>query len=211
MASTADSDEEWHGSRIDHTAQVIGRDQHGRAVYSDRCVIIPGTLRPDGTRRKDRRVRADRLPDGSWKSFVPQDEVEAFETRAQREARKDGIIPGLAPSIAVPAEKVPPKSKSAKKNETRKLKQRQQREEAQQQQQSSKRGTAEGEGTTLEDSREPTPEDLSKRAKNLKKKLRQIADLKANVNAGLEPSSDQCARSMSQTPTFGTQARQVEA
>lgn len=192
MAATADADEDWHGSRLNHTAQVIGRDQHGRAVYSDRCVIIPGTLRPDGTRRKDRRVRAEQLPDGSWKSFVPQDEVEAFETRAHREARKERTIPGLASSIDGPADNAAPKSKSAKKNETRRLKKQQQREEAQQQQQPSKGGPAEGEGTTLGDNREPIPEDLAKRAKNLKKKLRQIADLKANVNAGLDPSSDQC-------------------
>ena len=54
---------------------VVGRDQDGRAVYEDHSVILPGTLRPDGSRRKDRRVRAEQKPDGTWRIFVPQEEV----------------------------------------------------------------------------------------------------------------------------------------
>ena len=56
--------------------EVVGKDQDGRDVYADKSVVVPGSLRPDGTRRKDLRVRAEQRPDGSWRSFVPQDEEE---------------------------------------------------------------------------------------------------------------------------------------
>ena len=55
--------------------EIVGKDQDGRDVYADKSVVVPGSLRPDGTRRKDLRVRAEQRPDGSWRSFVPQDEV----------------------------------------------------------------------------------------------------------------------------------------
>ena len=79
----------WHEQRREAPRDAntaIGKDQNGRPVYPDKCVVIPGTKRPDGTRRKDRRVRAEQLPDGTWKSYVPQDEVEKYETRASRNA-----------------------------------------------------------------------------------------------------------------------------
>ena len=68
-------------SKSRDTADAIGVDQDGRPVYADHCVIIQGTERPDGTRRKDRRVRAEQRPDGSWKSFVPQEEVSKYDYR----------------------------------------------------------------------------------------------------------------------------------
>lgn len=169
-------EDEWHGpssssssqSKSGERREAIGRDQNGRAVYSDRCVIIPGTLRSDGTRRKDRRVRAEQNADGSWRSFVPQEEVEAYETRAHREARNLAArkIPGM------PEEEVAKiKSKSARRNEARRLKKQE---------------------IVVEEVDEEDI-DLDKKAKNLKKKLRQIAELKLKVDLGkVEPSPDQC-------------------
>ena len=66
------------------TQEIVGKDQDGRDVYADKSVVVPGSLRPDGTRRKDLRVRAEQRPDGSWRSFVPQDEVKKYAVRARR-------------------------------------------------------------------------------------------------------------------------------
>lgn len=190
-------DDGWHASRPRRAVEeVIGKDQHGRSVYADRCVILPGTLRPDGTRRKDRRVRAEQLKDGSWKSFVPQDEVEAFETRAHREAQKPRAIPGLAPAETPPSD-VAAKSKAARKHEARKLRKQLQRDE-----------TAAEPDAAEELPSELTAEDFARKAKNLKKKLKQIAELKASIDAGFEPSSDQCVLCC-RTLAHWTQARKA--
>ncbi|KAJ8600594.1 hypothetical protein CTAYLR_008189 [Chrysophaeum taylorii] len=171
--------------------RVIGRDQHGRSVYTDHCVILPGTLRPDGTRRKDRRIRAEQLADGSWKSFVPQDEVEAFETRAHREANRPNIIPGLDPSISSSN-----KIAANKKNRAREFRPSHHRGAA------AAAAAAAAVDPLLPDDKPPTDgptasndppttDDLAKKVKSLKKKLKQIAELQAKVDAGLDPSSDQ--------------------
>ena len=70
------------------TQEIVGKDQDGRDVYADKSVVVPGSLRPDGTRRKDLRVRAEQRPDGSWRSFVPQDEVKKYAVRARRPGRR---------------------------------------------------------------------------------------------------------------------------
>ena len=76
------------------TQEIVGKDQDGRDVYADKSVVVPGSLRPDGTRRKDLRVRAEQRPDGSWRSFVPQDEVKKYAVRARRPANPPGAAAG---------------------------------------------------------------------------------------------------------------------
>ena len=78
------------------TQEIVGKDQDGRDVYADKSVVVPGSLRPDGTRRKDLRVRAEQRPDGSWRSFVPQDEVKKYEVRARRPANPPGAAAASA-------------------------------------------------------------------------------------------------------------------
>lgn len=165
-----DEDAAWHEARPpERTAKVIGRDQNGRNVYSDHCVIVPGTRRPDGSRRKDQRIRAEQLPDGSWKSFVPQDEVQAFETRAHRAARRTerrvpvGYDPTPAAPVVVKKKPVKPKPVVEK-------------------------------APVVEKIEEPKEEDPEKRMRNLKKKLKQVAELQAKVDAGLEADADQQAK-----------------
>ena len=167
----------WHEQRREAPRDVnmaIGVDQNGRPVYPDKCVVIPGTKRPDGTRRKDRRVRAEQLPDGTWKSYVPQDEVEKYETRASRNApapRRPGAPPpGSAPAAGGDAAK--PLSKSAKKNAARKA---------------AKEKALEAAATAPED-------DLAKRAKALKKKLKSVSELQAKVDGGLAPNAEQAEK-----------------
>ena len=167
----------WHEQRREAPRDLntaIGVDQNGRPVYPDKCVVIPGTKRPDGTRRKDRRVRAEQLPDGTWKSYVPQDEVEKYETRASRNApapRRPGAPPpGSAPAAGGDAAK--PLSKSAKKNAARKA---------------AKEKALEAAATAPED-------DLAKRAKALKKKLKSVSELQAKVDGGLAPNAEQAEK-----------------
>ena len=167
----------WHEQRREAPRDAntaIGVDQNGRPVYPDKCVVIPGTKRPDGTRRKDRRVRAEQLPDGTWKSYVPQDEVEKYETRASRNApapRRPGAPPpGSAPAAGGDAAK--PLSKSAKKNAARKA---------------AKEKALEAAATAPED-------DLAKRAKALKKKLKSVSELQAKVDGGLAPNAEQAEK-----------------
>jgi len=162
---TLAEDDEWHEKRpAERQVEVIGRDQKGRAVYADRCVIVPGSRRPDGTRRKDQRIRAEQLADGSWKSFVPQDEVQAFETRAHRaQAAKGRTIPGYSPDPIVVKEKLAPKPKEKKKEAP----------------------------PPAPAPAPPEATDPAKKVRNLKKKLKQVAELRTKVDAGHEPDADQ--------------------
>ena len=190
MSGLAEKDDEWLEKRREaprDVADSIGVDQNGRPVYKDKCVVIPGTKRPDGTRRKDRRVRAEQQPDGTWKSFVPQDEVEKFETRRAGPPPK---VPGAAPVGAAPAGSGngfdKPMSKSAKKNAARKA--------AKALAAASTPAPAPAPAAAAE-ARELTPEEeLGKKVKNLKKKLKQISELQTKVDDGLAPSEEQAEK-----------------
>ena len=162
--------------------EVVGKDQDGRDVYADKSVVVPGSLRPDGTRRKDLRVRAEQRPDGSWRSFVPQDEVKKYEVRARRPANPPGAAAG--PPLPPPLFKreAPAGSRSARRAAAR----RRAREAA----------PLAPVAETAEAAEAPAPaadagDDLRRRAKGLTKKLKAVTDLQAHVAAGLEPNAQQ--------------------
>lgn len=165
--------------------EIVGQDQDGRTVYADKCVVLPGSLRKDGTRRKDVRVRTELRPDGSWRSFVPQNEVKKYEVRARRSAAGP---PGAGPPLPPPLFKreLPAANRSARRAAARRR----------------GRGASFDGGAPLapvaEAAEAPASEDaaaeLRKRAKGLRKKLAAASDLQARVDAGLEPSTEQAEK-----------------
>ena len=165
--------------------EVVGKDQDGRDVYADKSVVVPGSLRPDGTRRKDLRVRAEQRPDGSWRSFVPQDEVKKYEVRARRPANPPGAAAG--PPLPPPLFKreAPAGSRSARRAAAR----RRAREAA----------PLAPVAETAEAAEAPAPaadagDELRRRAKGLTKKLKAVSELEARVAAGLEPNAQQAEK-----------------
>jgi len=177
------------------TQEIVGKDQDGRDVYADKSVVVPGSLRPDGTRRKDLRVRAEQRPDGSWRSFVPQDEVKKYAVRARRPANPPGAAAGppLPPPLfkrEAPAgsrfkREAPAGSRSARRAAAR----RRAREAA----------PLAPVAETAEAAEAPAPaadagDELRRRAKGLTKKLKAVSELEARVAAGLEPNAQQAEK-----------------
>ena len=172
------------------TQEIVGKDQDGRDVYADKSVVVPGSLRPDGTRRKDLRVRAEQRPDGSWRSFVPQDEVKKYEVRARRPANPPGAAAG--PPLPPPLFKreAPAGSRSARRAAAR----RRAREAAPLAPVAETAEAAEAPAPAADAGAADAGDELRRRAKGLTKKLKAVSELEARVAAGLEPNAQQAEK-----------------
>ena len=141
--------------------------------------VIAATRRPNGTWRKERRVKP---------GYVPPDEAEKYESKGRLIARGLDVIPGLSQEVA----EKPKLSKNQKKNARRKNKSSETASHSNTLEQGVSTLTISNDEDTVTKSNtdnattntESVAADVVKKLRNLKKKLRQIEQLEERVNNG---------------------------
>eukprot|EP00667_Euglena_gracilis_P027707 EG_transcript_34555 len=151
--------------------------------------VIQGSLRPDGTRRPDIKVR---------KGYVAQDEVKAYETkgsqwREKQEAVKDWV-PGMSPEMHANQKAV--KAKVAEEKQAQRPSGRLSDAKA-----SLQNGSKEAKSAPPKAAPQPNPSpdapavaDLRKRRRALVTKRGEILKLEAEAAGGKELNADQQAK-----------------
>ena len=126
--------------------------------------VIPASRRPDGTWRKERKVKA---------GYVPQEEVRVFETVASKMKSEPKRIPGLAPQQ--PADKVHQKPKPKKETNQSEIKK---------ETDMVSHLASNLEKTKLDGEAGTDCDDPAKKLRKLKKKLREIDELQSKLTSG---------------------------
>lgn len=151
----------------------------GAIVAQNGEVIIPQSKRPDGTLRKERKVK---------QGYVPPDEIQKFETTASRRRSLHGGNEGFVVGMPIGASPTTQSTTSKKKKKKKKPAQSKDRVDDLQ---SKVEALEIGKETETSASPPSTAASVEKKIKNLKKKLRQIQDLEKRKADGEELSVEQ--------------------
>jgi len=143
------------------------------AERSTGYTIIPATQRPDGTWRKEIKVKA---------GYVPPDEMDRYQSKGRQITAGSS---GLPPGMAVEENTVTKKTKNQKKNERRKAKKQEMKTQDTKSQVEADTLTSSLGNMNMKDEKaeeaQVSKETIAKKLKNLKKKLRQIEELEKKV------------------------------
>ncbi|CBJ49282.1 conserved unknown protein [Ectocarpus siliculosus] len=193
----------------------------GAVAKENGDVVLPATQRPDGTWRKERRIK---------KGYIPQDEVAKFETRGTQNQKylKNRLPPGMAPESASEPNK--PLTAAQKKNQARaaarKAKKAAERaacvgddddnDDDQDGVETAAKalgglkvsaggGGASGEQTASE------PLDSARKIKALNKKIRQVEELEAKVTSGEVVPTEEQRQKLARKPALVAELAELQA
>jgi partner of Y14 and mago len=167
--------------------------------------VIPSSRRPDGTWRKEIRVRA---------GYTPQDEVGAFETTASRMKSGAKSIPGYHQGTEGKSQakksdgpRLPPKPKKST-NISDPLKPRSNAT-------CPETIAAQFQNIDLQETNEQSvsraEDDQAKRLRKIKKKLREISELELKIQTGALEGSDEIWKKISQKVLLESEVAAIEA